>query len=99
MAATCGAQGQFVTRKVRESAGSAGNRGKGRKRGVPNKTTIAGREAIAAAFTGIGGVTALIAWANETPTEFFKLWGRAIPAELAHSGTVRVRLEYVDGDE
>jgi hypothetical protein len=38
---------------------AAGNRGKGRKKGVPNKTTVACKEALQLAFQGIGGVSAL----------------------------------------
>lgn len=43
---------------------AAGNRGKGRKKGVPNKTTVACKEALQLAFQGIGGVPALQTWAK-----------------------------------
>jgi len=63
-----------------------GERRGGRKKGTPNHVTTDARKAMQAAFDGIGGVTTLIDWANENPTEFYKLWGRLIPKELEHTG-------------
>lgn len=62
------------------------NAGKGRPKGVPNKTTKSAREAMELAFQGLGGVPQLTAWAKDNPTEFYKLWGRLIPTEMKHSG-------------
>ena len=42
-----------------------GNAGKGRRKGVRNKTTMAAKQAIALAFEGLGGVEGLIAWAKK----------------------------------
>jgi len=44
----------MTTRKVGQSAG-VGNRGKGRKPGVPNKLTQSAKEAFQYAFDTIGG--------------------------------------------
>jgi hypothetical protein len=59
------------------------NAGKGRVKGSKNKTTVAVKEALTAAFEGIGGVKRLQTWAEENTTEFYKLWGRLIPTEVS----------------
>jgi len=58
------------------------NAGKGRKRGVPNKSTASVKEALALAHEGIGGVKALTKWASENQTEFYKLWSKMLPQEV-----------------
>lgn len=67
---------------ARKVGGSAGNRGKGRKKGIPNKTTKACKEALQLAFDGIGGVDALAAWAKDNRTDFYKLWTKLVPQEV-----------------
>lgn len=59
----------------------------GRVKGVPNKNTTAVKEALQAAFEGIGGVKRLIAWAQEEPTEFYKLWSKILPQEIKQEVT------------
>lgn len=61
---------------------AAGNRGKGRVKGVPNKATKAVKEALQEAFDGLGGVASLTAWAKNEPTEFYKLWAKLLPTEV-----------------
>lgn len=64
------------------------NAGKGRKKGVPNKATASIKAAFLEAFEKKGGTTALVAWARENETEFYKLAARLIPTEVSHSGNV-----------
>lgn len=64
-----------------------GNRGKGRKKGVPNKATASVKQAIIDAFEQHGGVPALVKWAKSNETEFYKLWSRLAPTEIAGTGT------------
>lgn len=63
------------------------NAGKGRPKGVPNKTTIAAKEAIALAAQGLGGTDRLIAWAQEDPKNETAFWSgiypKLIPVQLA----------------
>lgn len=54
----------------------------GRKKGIPNKTTTAAKEAFALAFEGMGGVPKLIEWGKKNPGDFFKLYSRLIPVDL-----------------
>lgn len=58
----------------------------GRKKGTPNKLTVAAREAMQLAFDGVGGVDGLIQWAKENSTEFYKIYARLIPLEVEHGG-------------
>lgn len=72
-------------------AGTGGKRpNAGRKKGVGNKTTQSVKEAITLAFEKRGGVTALIKWADENQTEFYKLWGRLIPTDVKVTGEVSI---------
>ena len=56
----------------------------GRAKGTPNKLTKTAREAFQLAFEACGGANNLTTWAQENPTEFFKLYARLIPVE--HTG-------------
>lgn len=53
----------------------------GRKKGTPNKLTRSVKLALDDAFTKIGGVSALVMWGKENPTEFYKLWAKILPVE------------------
>lgn len=41
------------------------------------------KEALREAFEEQGGVPSLVAWAKGEPTEFYKLWARMLPTEIA----------------
>jgi len=72
-----------VTRKVGESAAKpAGNRGKGRVKGVPNKFTGAIKEMVRQALDEAGGVEYLKTQAAKNPGAFLTLIGKLIPAEI-----------------
>lgn len=73
-------------RKVGPPTGRQGNRGKGRKAGVPNKLTMKAREAFQFAFDAAGGPEQLAAWARENYTEFAKLYARTIPMDVTSGG-------------
>ncbi len=62
----------------------AGNRGKGRPKGVPNRVTSAFKEALLAAFHELGGVDALVEWAtpDKNRGQFYQICGRLIPHEV-----------------
>lgn len=66
----------------------------GRVKGTPNHVTTSVKEALHAAFEGIGGVPKLIQWASENQTEFYKLYSKLIPvqvdAAVAHNFVVAV---------
>lgn len=94
-------------RKVGESAPvkNTGNMGKGRAKGVPNKSTKAVKEALQEAFDGLGGVPSLIEWAKSEPTEFYKLWTKLIPTEVKAELTMpqgypvgKVQIEVIGAD-
>lgn len=64
-----------------------GKAGPGRPKGVPNKTTATIKEAIASVYAKLqdkqGGDHAhFLAWAEESPTEFYKLAAKLIPVQL-----------------
>lgn len=73
------------------------NAGKGRKAGIPNKTTIAAKEAIALAAEGLGGTARMITWAQEDPLNERAFWAsiypKLIPVTLQGDPNNPVQLE------
>jgi hypothetical protein len=61
---------------------AAGNRGKGRPKGVPNKTTKSVKEAIAYAADKLGGPDRLVAWAQSDEANERLFWGSIYPKLL-----------------
>ena len=59
----------------------------GRKKGVPNKTTVAVKDAILQAFDSVGGEKYLVQVAENDPKTFCTLLGRVLPSEIAVSVT------------
>ena len=64
----------------------------GRKAGTPNKTTVALRDAIVAAFHKTGGVDYLVWLSNEHPSAYATLLGRVLPTEFDASLTAQVNM-------
>jgi hypothetical protein len=54
--------------------------------GSVNKTTVSVKAALEAAFLGLGGVPALIAWGQQEPAEFYRLWGKLLPRNVTIEG-------------
>jgi hypothetical protein len=59
-----------------------GNAGKGRPKGVPNKTTAALKDMILQALDRSGGVDYLVAQAEENPNAFLTLVGKVLPLDV-----------------
>jgi hypothetical protein len=62
----------------------------GRKGGTPNKTTVALKDAIVAAFHKTGGVDYLVWLSKEHPSAYATLLGRVLPTEIDGSLTTQV---------
>lgn len=56
--------------------------GPGRPKGVPNKMTIAAKEAIAMAAERLGGADRLVEWAQSDPVNERLFWGSIYPKLL-----------------
>lgn len=54
-----------------------------RLRGSKNKVGATAKENILAVFTRLGSTAAMAEWAAENKTEFYKLYARLIPQEVA----------------
>ena len=64
-----------------------GNAGKGRPKGVPNKTNAALKDMILGALDQKGGVDYLVKQADENPTAFLTLVGKVLPLTVQGAGT------------
>lgn len=68
----------------------------GRKKGTPNKTTQAAKDAIALAAERLGGANRLVAWAKEDPANERVFWGtiypKLLPLQVAGDGGGPVQL-------
>lgn len=65
----------------------------GRPPGGLNKRTVAVKDALIAAFDGLGGVPKLIEWGEENPGEFFALWVKLLPREIEVGGNLSNPIE------
>ena len=57
----------------------------GSRKGIPNKSTAAVKEALPAAFEGIGGIPKLIEFGKSEPEAFYKLWVKMLPQEVRNT--------------
>lgn len=77
------------------------NAGKGRVKGVPNKTTASAKAALTEAFDKLGGVPALVKWGQAKPSDFYGIWSKLIPAEIKAElsspggGPLEIRVTFV----
>lgn len=70
--------------KLGENTRNRGNAGKGRPKGVPNKTTVVMKDAITAVYSDLQAETGkdnghFLDWAKSNPTEFYKIAAKLIP--------------------
>lgn len=77
--------------KLRRNASNPGNMGKGRVKGVPNKTTALLKDAILQAAKNAGGgddglVKYLTLQAMENPGPFMSLLGKVMPMQVEGTG-------------
>lgn len=92
-------------RKVGGDTKQFGNRGLGRPKGSPNKTTAGVKAALSAVYADlqaavegvdIGPNAHLKVWAMANPTEFYKLWGRMLPTEISGPDGAPIPLDVTD---
>ncbi len=68
------------------------NAGKGRPKGAVNKTTKLAKEAIHEAFEKLGGMDALVTWAQEKDENlkvfYATIWPKIIPLQVQADGNI-----------
>lgn len=78
----------------------------GRPKGIPNKNSLSVKAAFQAAFEGLGGVPALIEWAEDKNNrgEFYKLYSKLLPKDVEVTGAdggpiqTAIRVSFVGTD-
>lgn len=70
----------------------------GRVKGTPNKSTASVKQALTEAFDKLGGVASLLAWAKNEPAEFYRIWSKMLPLDIAGSftGAIKVEIAWVE---
>jgi hypothetical protein len=58
----------------------------GRQKGTPNKLGSTAKENIANVFTRLGGIQAMVKWAEANPTQFYQLYGKLLPLQAEVTG-------------
>lgn len=71
------------------------NAGKGRKKGVPNKTSGTMKAAIQSVYDALQKGEKephghFLAWAQDTPTEFYKLASKLLPLQIEVDGEMKI---------
>ena len=59
--------------------------GGGSRKGIPNRSTAAVKEALQLAFEGAGGVDKLVEFAEANRGDFYRLWVKMLPQEVKAS--------------
>lgn len=75
---------------------NTGNRGLGRPKGSPNKTTQTAKEAIAEAASELGGAARLVTWAKEDPLNERAFWSSIYPKLLPMQVNANVNFTHED---
>lgn len=80
-----------------------GTPGPGRPKGVPNKSTVAVKEAMQAVYADLQDTPAegaefgphahFKSWATANPTEFYKLWAKMLPTEVSGPNGSPIQLQ------
>lgn len=87
--------------KVVESARKPPNAGKGRVKGVPNRTTALLKDAILKAAEGAGGQDGMVGYlqtqAAENPGPFMALLGKVLPMQVSGEDGGPVQIKVVIG--
>ena len=76
--------------------------GPGRPKGAQSKITISAKEAIQAAFEGLGGVQALMDWAKQPKNIsifYGNIWPKILPHEVTGPGGNSLIIKLLPGDE
>lgn len=69
----------------------------GRKKGTPNRTTLSVRQVYEEAFELLGGVKAMVEWAKENQTEFYKLHAKLMPIKTEVTGADGQPIQVITG--
>jgi hypothetical protein len=70
----------------------------GRQAGTPNKLSSSVKENIVGVFTRMGGVPAMVKWAEENPTQFYQIYAKLLPVDVDANVTGNITLSLSNQD-
>jgi hypothetical protein len=88
----------MTVKQTSENGIGKGKPGPGRPKGVPNKVTLAAKEAIHEAFEQMGGIEALVTWANKGDNAkvfYSQIWPKIVPLTVGGDPDSPHRIEIV----
>ena len=65
----------------------------GRQKGTPNRLSMSVKNAVLETFANLGGVEHMTGWAEENPSEFYRIAARLIPQQLTADITHKVNAD------
>lgn len=78
---------------------AAGRKTGGRKKGTPNKLAGDVRANVLAVFEKLGGVDAMVKWAQQKPTDYYLIYSKLLPKDVNLDATVRLEDIVAGGDD
>lgn len=65
---------------------TVGKKTGGRQKGTPNKLGGTAKENVACVFVRLGGIQAMVDWAEKNPTQFYGIYAKLLPIDMELSG-------------
>ena len=85
----------YVTAKLANLKGKRG----GRKLGAVNAVQASVKANIQAVFNGLGGTSAMKAWAARYPTDYYRIYAKLLPHEISGVDGAPISLSFEPPDK
>jgi len=66
----------------------------GRKKGTPNKISATVKDNVIQVFEQLGSVKGMVNWAKKNQTEFYRIYAKMLPVEVANAEGKALKLTF-----